>query len=136
MRPSQAGPTRTADPRPPDHFPSRGNYRSYLMFGLGSSLMLLVSANLLRVVKSLGDGERAFDALLESFAHPLYLGFHLLAFVWLSWVALHFFALFPKTQPFRIGPFKRPPDALLVTGLRALFLLSTLLVTALLLGVL
>ena len=50
MRPEKPGPTRTADPRPPDHFPGKGNYFGYIAFGLGSSLMLLVSWNLLRTV--------------------------------------------------------------------------------------
>ena len=134
MRPSTPGPTRTADPRPPDHFPGKGNYFGYIAFGLGSSLMLLVSWSILRTVQALAAGEAAFRSLMESFAHPLYLLFHAICFVWLVWVALRFFSLFPKTQPFRMGPFQRPSDGVLVTGLYAIFAVATLVVSAILAG--
>ena len=134
MRPSQPGPTRTADPRPPDQFPGRGNYRGYILFGLGSGLMLLVSMNVLRAVWRLGAGDRAFDELIASWSSPLYVLFHLVALVWLSWVALRFFSLFPKTQPFRMGPFQRPPDAVLVGGLWGLFIVVTTVLTVVLSG--
>ena len=134
MRPSTPGPTRTADPRPPDQFPSQGNYFGYIAFGLGSSLMLLVSGNLLRSIWALMNGEAAFRALMESFAHPLYVLFHSIAFVWIVWVALRFFSLFPKTQPFRFGPFPRPADGILIGGLYAVFALTTIVVSAVLAG--
>lgn len=134
MRPETPGSTRTADPRPPDQFPSKGNYFGYIAFGLGSSLMLLVSANLLRVVWALMEGEAAFRALMQSFGHPLYVLFHTIAFIWLVWVALRFFSLFPKTQPFRMGPFQRPADGVLVGGLYAIFAGATVVVSAILVG--
>ncbi len=134
MRPSTPGPTRTADPRPPDQFPSQGNYFGYIAFGLGSSLMLLVSLNLLRAVWGLMEGEAAFRVVMESFGHPLYVLFHSIAFVWLVWVALRFFSLFPKTQPFRMGPFQRPADGVLVAGLYSIFVVATIVVSAILTG--
>ena len=134
MRPATPGPTRTADPRPPDKFPTKGNYFAYIAFGLGSSVMLLVSLNILRTVWALMEGEAAYRSLMASFGHPLYVAFHTLAFLWLVWVALRFFSLFPKTQPFRIGPFRRPPDGVLVGGLYAIFAAATLLVAAILTG--
>ena len=76
MRPATPGPTRTADPRPPDQFPTKGNYFGYIAFGLGSSLMLLVSWSILRTVQALANGEAAFRALMDSFGHPLYVLFH------------------------------------------------------------
>ena len=49
-------------------------------------------------------------------------------------MAIRFFSLFPKTQPFRIGPFKRPGDGVLVGGLYAVFVVATLVVAAILTG--
>ncbi len=121
MRPERPGPTRTADPQPPQKFPLRGNYRGYILFGLGASLMLPVSFDLLLVLWSLHAGPDAFDMVMERFRSlPLRI-FNALAFLWLVWVALRFFRLFPKTQPFRMGPFKRPPDVVMVAGLCLLF---------------
>ncbi len=134
MRPSTPAPTRTADARPPDQFPTKGNYFGYVAFGLGSSLMLVVSLNLLRSVWALMEGEAAFRAIMESFANPFYVLFHSVAFAWLVWVALRFFSLFPKTQPFRMGPFQRPADGVLVGGLYGIFIVSTIVVAAILSG--
>lgn len=132
MRPARPGPTRTAAPQP--GFPQAKRYFGYLLFGLGGVVMLLVAFNLLRTAWALMEGEAAFRALMQSFTHPIYRGFHALAFVWLSWVALRFFRLFPATQPFRLGPFRRPPDAVLIAGLAGLFLAATAGITALLAG--
>ncbi len=134
MRPATPGPTRTADPQPPANFPTKGNYFGYIAFGLGSSLMLLVSMNIVRTLWALMEGEAAFRALMESFKHPAYVAFHALCFAWLVWVALRFFSLFPKTQPFRIGPFQRPADGVLVAGLYGIFVVATLVVAAILTG--
>ncbi len=121
MRPSREGPTRTAPPRPPDLFPTRGRYPAYLAFGACGAFLLLSGLLVLRGVWALGNGEAAWNAYRSSLSHPAYLVYHLLAFVGLTWFALRFFRLFPKTQPFRLGPLKRPADPLLVAGLYGVF---------------
>jgi fumarate reductase subunit C len=134
MKPSRPGATRTAPPRPPDGFPSRGNYRAYIAFGFGGFFLFTVSLLVLRSVWALGNGEAAWDRVQTSFQNPIYVLFHALAFLWLSWFILRLFRLFPATQPKRIGPFQRPPDALLVAGLSGAFVVVTLVVAAILWG--
>lgn len=132
MKPSRPGPTRTAPPRPPDGFPRQGNYRGYIAFGFGGFFLTTVSLLMLRAVWALGNGEAAWDRVQASFQNPIYVIYHALAFLWLSWFILRLFRLFPATQPKRIGPFKRPPDALLVAGLSGAFVVVTLAVAAIL----
>jgi hypothetical protein len=62
-----------------------------------------------------------------------YQAYFWIALVGLIWFTLRFFRLFPKTQPFRLGPFKRPPDAVLLAGLLGVFVVANLAV-ALILG--
>jgi fumarate reductase subunit C len=134
MRPSRPEPTRSAPPRPPDGFPTRGNYRAYIAFGFGGFFLFTVSLLVLRAVWALGNGEAAWSRVQESFQNPIYVIFHALAFVWLTWFTLRLFRLFPATQPKRIGPFRRPPDALLFGGLSGVFVVVTLGVAAILWG--
>jgi fumarate reductase subunit C len=136
MKPARAGATRTAPPRPPDGFPRRGNYAGYIAFGFGGFFLMTVSFLVLRAVWALGNGEAAWNRVQASLQNPLYVIFHALAFLWLSWFILRLFRLFPATQPKRIGPFKRPPDALLVAGLSAAFVVVTLAFAAILWGAL
>jgi fumarate reductase subunit C len=136
MKPRKLGPTRTADPRPPDGFPTSGRYLPYILFGTGGLFLMIEAILLLEVVWALGSGETATNGLMAMFASPLAIAFHVVAFGWLSWFTLRFFSLFPKTQPFRMGPFKRPPDALMVAGLSGLFVVATLAVVAILWGAL
>lgn len=134
MRPSTPEPTRTAPPRAPDGFPSKGNYRAYIAFGAGGFFLFTVSLLVLRSVWALGNGEAAWNRVQASFQNPIYVIFHALAFLWLTWFILRLFRLFPATQPKRIGPFQRPPDALLVGGLTGVFVVVTLVVAAILWG--
>jgi fumarate reductase subunit C len=134
MKPAAPGPTRIAPPRPPDGFPRQGNYRAYIAFGFGGFFLMTVSYLVLRAVWALGNGEAAWNRVQQSFQNPLYVIFHALAFLWLSWFILRLFRLFPATQPRRIGPFQRPPDALLVAGMSAAFVVVTLVVSAILWG--
>lgn len=136
MKPGHPGPTRTAPPRPPDGFPSRGRYRAYLLFGTGGFFLLIEALLALRVVWALGNGEAALARVLNSFGSPAYVLFHVVALAWITWFTLRFFRLFPKTQPFRMGPIKRPPDAVMVTGLTGAFVVVTLVVVLVLGGVL
>ncbi|HEX2485588.1 MAG TPA: hypothetical protein VHQ66_09820 [Myxococcota bacterium] len=121
--------TRTADPAPPRNFPFRGNYLPYVAFGSCGILLFAVGFGLLRLVWVLGDGDATrWKAIFESYRHPLYIVFHAFALVALTWFTFRFFRLFPKTQPPKLGPLPRPPDAVFLIGLGAAFTVSTLLV--------
>ncbi len=121
MKPSKAGPTRTAAPRPPDQFPGKGRYPSYLAFGACGAFLMISASLVIRGVWALGNGEVAWDGYVASLGHPLYLAYHVAAFIGLTWFALRLFRLFPATQPYRMGPLKRPADAVLVAGLYGVF---------------
>ena len=136
MKPSTAGPTRTAPPRMPDKFPGQGNYRGYVAFGLCGFVLYAVAFLMLRTVWALGSGERAWQRLLEGFGNPVYILFHVFCIIALTWFALRFFRLFPKTQPPNIGPFKRPPDAFFAAVLNGGFVAISALVIAVLSGAL
>ncbi len=134
MRPSQPGPTRTADPRPPDKFPGRGNYLGYVLFGSCGVFLLLSSILVLRIVWALAAGEAAWNDLMAQFQNPIYVAYHVLAFVGLVWFTLRFFSLFPKTQPAKIGPAPRPPDAFFAVALNGAFAVVTAALAAILWG--
>lgn len=134
MKPSRPAPTRMAPPRKPDGFPNAGRYRAYLAFGFGGFFLLTMSLLVLRAVWALGNGEAAWRRVATSLQNPLYVIYHALAFLWLSWFILRLFRLFPATQPRRLGPIRRPPDALLVAGLSGAFVVVTFVVAAMLWG--
>jgi fumarate reductase subunit C len=133
MKPSAPPLTRTADPRPPDHFPTRGNYLGYVAFGATGVLMWLGAFGVLRALRALGAGEEAWNAMQADLQHPLYIVFHAFLFVGLTWFALRFFRVFPKTQPPKMGPFPRPSDAFFAVALNGAFVVVTLAI-ALILG--
>jgi fumarate reductase subunit C len=135
MKPRRPGRTRTAPPRMPDHYPTRGRYRAYVAFGSCGLFFLITGLLLLRVVWALGSGPEAWQALLADFRHPLYLLYHAVALGALVWFTLRFFRLFPKTQPPRIGPTKPPPEPVLLAGLHAALVVVTLLLVLVLGGV-
>jgi fumarate reductase subunit C len=137
MKPSRPGPTRTAPPRPPDHFPAKGRYLSYVLFGACGFFLMVQGLLLLRAVRALGTGDpAAWTALLESFTHPAYLVYHVLAFFFLTWFILRLFKVFPATQPRRFGPLKRPPDGVIFAGLVGAFVVVSAIVTLVLWGAL
>jgi fumarate reductase subunit C len=137
MRPKQPGSTRTAPPSMPDLYWTRGRYLPYIAFGSCGLLLLLVGFGILRSVWVLGSHDpAAWSAHLAAYRHPLYLLFHLVALLAITWFGLRFFGLFPKTQPSRIGPLKPPPEPVLLFLLRAAFAVATLLVVAVLGGAL
>lgn len=113
MAPARPGSTRTAPPTIPDTFWSHPRMRTYLLFDATGFVYLLVGFVVLRVAWALGRGEAAWGALLEEFAHPLYLAFHALTLLSVVFVGVRFFRLFPKAQPPRIGFTKPPPRAVL-----------------------
>jgi len=137
MKPSQPGPTRTAPPRLPDHFPTRGNYLSYVLFGACGFFLMVQGLLVLRAVRVLGSGDpAAWTSMLESFTHPAYLVYHVLAFFFMTWFILRLFSVFPATQPRRFGPLKRPPDALIVAGLMGAFVAVSAVAILILWGIL
>jgi len=137
MKPSRPTPTRTAPPRLPDQFWTRGRYRGYIAFGACGFFLLTVGLLLLRAVWVLGSHDRqAWERLLAGYANPVYLVFHAIALVALVWFGLRFFRVFPKTQPAKIGPFPRPPDAFFAVALNGAFVVATALGVAVLWGIL
>ncbi len=137
MRPSRPGPTRTAPPRMPDQFWTRGRYRGYIAFGACGFFLLALGLLLLRAVWVLGSGDpAAWERLLAGYANPLYLVFHFVSLLALIWFGLRFFRVFPKTQPPKIGPFPRPPDVFFAVALNGAFVATTALGVALLWGAL
>jgi fumarate reductase subunit C len=120
----------------PDQFWVRGRYRAYIAFGACGFFLMTVALLVLRTVWTLGHHDAAaWDALLASYAHPLYVAFHVLALVAVTWFALRFFRLFPKTQPPTVGPLRRPPDVFFAVALNGGFVLVSLVAAAILWGV-
>jgi len=113
MTPRKPGSTRTAPPQVPDDFWTQSRMRTYLLFDATGIVYLLVGLVALRVAWALAGGAPAWDALLQSFASPGYVIFHLLALISAIFVGARFFRLFPKAQPAQIGPVKPPPPAVL-----------------------
>jgi len=134
MAPSKPGGTRTARPMRPPQYPFTGRYRAYTLFDWTGLLYLLLGFLALRVVWGLGDGPAAFDAVITSFEHPLYIAFHVLALVGVVFVGVRFFRLFPKAQPPRVGPVKPPPGPVIVAALYAVWLGATVVFAAILAG--
>jgi hypothetical protein len=135
MRPKRPGSTRTAPPRMPDLYPTRGRYLPYIAFGSVGLLLMLVGFGILRSVWVLGDHDpAAWRAHLGAYRHPAYIVFHLFAMLAIGWFGLRFIRLFPKTQPPKIGPLRPPPERVLLAGLRTVFVVALLLVAAVLGG--
>jgi fumarate reductase subunit C len=134
MAPARPGPTRTAPPCRPPQFPFAGRYRAYTLFDATGVIYLLLGFLALRVVWALGDGGAAWRAVLVSFEHPLYLGFHALALVSVIFVGVRFFRLFPKAQPPQLGPVRPPPAPVITAMLYAAWIGVTVLFSAVLAG--
>ena len=134
MRPKTLGPTRTAAPRPPDRFPFGGNYGPYLLFGSCGAFLLLTSLIAIEFMWALAGGQAKYDAFMARIHGGAYQAYFWIALVALIWFTLRFFRLFPKTQPNRLGPFKRPPNAVLLAGLVGAFVVLNLAVASILGG--
>ncbi|NJR32323.1 MAG: hypothetical protein HC778_05105, partial [Chamaesiphon sp. CSU_1_12] len=59
-----------------------------LFFGFGGFFLFTVSLLVLRAVWALGNGEAAWNRVQASFQNPIYVLFHAIAFLWLSWFIL------------------------------------------------
>jgi fumarate reductase subunit C len=108
--------------------------RRYLLFDATGLVYLLLGFLVLRAVWALGSDAAAWQAVLASFANPLYLLFHALSLAAVVFVGVRFFGLFPKSQPPRIGPAKPPPRPLIHAGLYAAWIAVTLVFVAILAG--
>lgn len=134
MAPPKPGRTRTAPPQTPGMWPSHPRMRVYTLFGLTGVLYLLVGFVSLRLVWALGAGPQRFEAVLDSFSHPLYIIFHAFVLVSVIFVGVRFFRLFPKSQPAHIGPLKPPPGPVIHTLLYVLWVGLTVVFAAILAG--
>ncbi len=134
MQPARPGSTRTAPPQTARGWYAQPRMRRYLLFDATGLVYLMLGFLVLRQVWALGTGESAWQQALSELAHPLYLGFHLLSLAAVVFVAVRFFALFPKAQPPRIGPAKPPPAPLIHAGLYAAWIGVSLVLGVILAG--
>ncbi len=136
MQPAKPGPTRTAAARMPQKFPTGGRYLSYIAFGATSFIYLYVALQVLRMVNALASGEAAWNALLESLAHPVYLAFNAFTFLVLVWAGWRFLIkLSAKAQPKKVGPLRPPPAQAVPPLFGALWLAASALVIVVLWGI-
>ncbi len=135
MTPSTPGSTRTAPPQVPDDFWSRPRMRTYLLFDATGIVYILIGLLGLRVAWALRDGAESWNAMLTSFANPLYVAFHVIALISVLFVGVRFFRLFPKAQPARLGPATPPPAPILHAMLYAAWIGVTVVLLAILGGV-
>jgi len=135
MAPSRPGRTRTAAPMKPGNWPSSSRYRTYLAFDFTGLVYLLVGFAILGAARAFAKGPDAWNAQLASYAHPLWLLFHAVALVSAIFVGVRFFRLFPKAQPPKIGPAKPPPRPVLHALLYAAWIGATVVLVAILGGV-
>lgn len=144
MRPS--GPART-----PTTWPARRDgwwwrhrrNRAYVLFGLGSLVVIAEAVVVLAGLWALGGGPESWEHFLARLAGPVPRSLHLLAFIALTVYAVRFVRLFPKTQTPRLNlpgvPERlrsRPPLGALAAALSAACLATWLLVSSLLGGAL
>lgn len=135
MQPSKPGVTRTAPPRLPERFPFEGSYRTHTLFGATGVLYLMIGFIILGMIGSLGTGEAEWNDVLRKLRSPVYIGFHALCLAGVCFVGVRFFSLFPKAQPPRIGPVRPPPGPVLLALLYGAWIGVTVLVSAVLAGV-
>jgi fumarate reductase subunit C len=134
MQPRNPGSTRTAPPQMPPKFPMQGRYRAYTLFDWTGLIYLLLGFLALRVVWALGNGEAAWNIVMDQFQSPVYIGFHVLSLISVIFVGVRFFSFFPKSQPPRIGPAKPPPPPVILAALYAAWIGLTVLFAAILAG--
>jgi fumarate reductase subunit C len=134
MQPKRPGSTRTAPPQLPAKFPFSGRYRAYTLFDWTGLIYLLLGFMALEVVWALGSGAAAWDGIMSRFQHPLYILFHIVALVSVVFVGVRFFGFFPKSQPPRIGPFKPPPQPVILAGLYGAWVAVTVVFSLVLFG--
>jgi fumarate reductase subunit C len=117
--------------------------RTYVLFGLGSLVVIAEAVVVLAGLWALGGGPESWERFLARLAGPVPRSLHLLAFIALTAYAARFVRLFPKTQAPRLNlpgvPERlrsRPPLGVLAAALYAACLATWLLVGSLLGGAL
>jgi fumarate reductase subunit C len=115
--------------------------RAYVLFGLGSLVVMAEAAVVLAGLWSLGAGPESWERFLACLARPLPRALHAFALVVLIAYGLRFLRMFPKTQTPRIllpgvpEPLRtRPPLRVLGAALQLACLGAWLLVGSLLAG--
>jgi len=135
MKPLHPGRTRTAPPVMPEQYWTRGRYLPYILFGACGFLIFGVAFDVLHTIWLLGSHDPArWQAHLASYRHPLYLAFHFVSLVGLTWFGLRFFGLFPKTQPKTIMGAPKPPDLFFTLALNGAFVVMTIAIVLILGG--
>lgn len=132
MTPSHEPPTRTAAPAAR---PAHPRTRIYTLFGATGLVYLLEGLILLEATWNLGSGAQAWDRMMRSFQHPVYIAWHAVCLASVLFVGVRFFRLFPKAQPPSIGPVKPPPRPVIHAMLYAVWIGGTLVLGAVLAGV-
>jgi fumarate reductase subunit C len=127
--------TRTAPPQTPSSWWSAPRMRNYLLFDLTGLVYLVIGLLVLDLVWQLGAGPVAWQQRMLQLQHPLYIAFHLVCLVSVVFVAVRFFALFPKAQPRNLGAMKPPPAPLIQGALYGVWVVVTVLMCAILAGV-
>lgn len=133
MHPPEPGRTRTAPPEMPSTWWSAPRIRTYLLFDATGIIYFLLSFLAIRLVWALGEGPERFNEVLSSFANPIYIAFHALAFASVVFVGVRFFSLFPKAQPRDTG-LPMPPAAAIKGLLYVVWIGVTVLLSAILAG--
>ncbi len=134
MGPPTPGRTRTAPPEMPTTWWSAPRIRTYLLFDATGLIYFLLGFLAIRLIWALGSGEAAWNTAIQSLAHPLYIAFHVLAFVSVIFVGVRFFRLFPKAQPRGHG-LPMPPNGVIQALLYVVWITVTVGFSALLAGV-
>ena len=144
MRPSGPPRTRTASPaRREGWWWRHRRNRAYVLFGLGSLVVMAEAAVVLAGLWALGGGPEGWERFLARLAEPVPRSLHALALLALIAYGARFLRLFPKTQPPRL-PLpglperlrRRPPLGALAAALYAAWLGAWLLVGSVLSGAL
>jgi fumarate reductase subunit C len=133
MAPPKPGRTRTAPPQMPSSWWSSSRIRNYLLFDATGIIYFMVGFLALRMVWALGEGPESWNKVMEQLAHPLYIGFHVLALLSVIFVAVRFFSLFPKAQPRDTG-LPMPPGAVIQGMLYVVWLAVTAAMSVILAG--
>ena len=133
MAPPKPGRTRTAPPEIPSSWWSAPRIRTYLLFDATGLIYFLVGFLAIRVLWALGEGPESWETAIRGLSNPLLIAFHLVALISVVFVAVRFFALFPKAQPRDTG-LPMPPGPIIKGMLYAVWLAVTVGFSAILAG--
>ncbi len=135
MAPPKPGRTRAAPPQTPSTWWSSSRIRTYLLFDATGIIYFLVGFVAIGLINDLGDGPIAWHQALGQLENPIFIAFHVLCLISVIFVAVRFFRLFPKAQPPKIGPVAPPPGPVIHAMLYVVWIGITVVMTAILAGV-